>query len=559
MYKTVKNSLQLKLIMSVIIVTSVIQMLFTSLKIKEERESALKQMALNQDRIVNELAHGLTEPLWNFDITHAKTLIELKLREPDFVGIVIHDLEMGAPGIGMTKNRDGKITENLNPRFEEMILKSIDIKKNGIAFWKADCYFTDRYVQEIIYRSIMFSVFTILGLTSVLTLLLITALNFLIANPIQKITSKVNSIAKGDLSKRIQVRQTDEIGKIGNEFNSLLDQLQMAISEVNQVMAAMAAGDFSRRITVHLEGDLNKLKMNTNRSIEILGERTEQLKQAQQAIIEKAHKAGMADVASGTLHNVGNILNSVKVSAQLIKNKIKNSKINKLKKANDLLRENLHNLDEFILRNPKGKKLLEYYLKLEEVIFEEAGEVSENLNRLNDKIDMIADVVSAQQSYAGISSLTESYPLETVIEDALTLQSGSIGRYGIQVIKNYAALPEVPIQKAKLVHILINLIKNAKESMLETPVENRKLTISTERNEDLARLVIKDTGKGIEAESLKKIFTHGYTTKKDGHGFGLHSCANYMMEMNGNIWAESEGIDKGASFILEFKLPMNIT
>jgi len=553
--KTIRRSLRLKLIIAVITVTSVIQVLFTTIKTAEDRESALRQTVINQERIMNELAHGLTEPLWNFDIDHVKTLVKLKLKEQDFVGIIIHDIETGEAVVGLSKDQGGEIIETFDQDFGSSILKSIDISKNNVVQWKADCYFTDLYVREQIYRSIRYSVFTILGLISVLTVLLTTTLNFLIIKPIQRFRKLARSIANGDFSKRIEVRQTDVIGEISNEVNSLMDQLQMAIREINRVMEAMAAGDFSGKITVNLAGDLHKLKTHTNRSIEILNERTEQLKAAQQEIVDKAHKAGMADIASGTLHNVGNILNSVKVSAQLIKNEIDQSNINNFKRANDLLRENHDSMDDFIIKNPKGKKLLEYYLKLEEVLFEEKDKMSENLERLNDKINTIADVISAQQSYAGINSFTEEYSLETIIEDALTLQSGSIDHDGIRIIRNYAHIPMIMIQKAKLVHILVNLIKNSRESMLDIPIENRQITIITERSGNLARIIIKDTGKGIEPDNLRKIFSHGYTTKKDGHGFGLHSCANYMSEMNGNIRAESAGINRGATFVLEFRPP----
>ena len=126
---------------------------------------------------------------------------------------------------------------------------------------------------------------------------------------------------------------------------------------------------------------------------------------------------------------------------------------------------------------------------------------------------------------------------------------------GIQVIKKIDVLPMVPIQKNKLVHILINLIKNAKESMQDTAPNQRKLTIVAKKTDHHVYIRFSDSGKGIESSRLNKIFTHGFTTKKDGHGFGLHSCANYMSEMRGRIWAESEGINKGATFVLEFKLP----
>jgi len=552
-----KKSLQVKLVIVIIVVSSLINGVASGLKIFEDRKEALLQMATNIERVLNELEHGLADPLWNFNIEQAKTLVELKLKERDFLGITIYDLETKNRIFRMVKG-EFEIVESDSIIIDFTQQKTILIKKNGTPFWKADCYFTDRFVQEVITSDIKYSLVTIIVMSLVLTFLLIVTLNYLVTSPIRKTTELVKHIAEGDFSKRISVRQSDEIGEIGNEVNSLLDQLESTISEVNRVMEAMATGDFSKKMTVDLSGDLSNLKNHTNRSIDILSERTDQLKNAQRELIDKAHKAGMADVASGTLHNVGNILNSVKVSAQVILNDIDSSNIDGFQKANNLLRENYSSIEDFILNDPKGMKLLDYYLKLENVLFAEKEQIRENLVRLSYKIDMIADVILAQQTYAGINSLTEYYPLETIIEDALILQSETIDRYGIQVIKKISLLPSIPIQKNKLVHIMINLIKNAKESMLDTPVDKRKLTISVEKSSNLVYLKIQDTGKGIEQSRLNKVFTHGFTTKKDGHGFGLHSCANYMTEMRGRIWAESDGIDKGATFVLEFQLAQKV-
>ena len=142
--------------------------------------------------------------------------------------------------------------------------------------------------------------------------------------------------------------------------------------------------------------------------------------------------------------------------------------------------------------------------------------------------------------------------LHEIINDALTMQSGTTERYNINVQKNFNEIPKVNVQKVKLVHILINLIRNAKDSMLEIPAEQRILRFTTERNGAFTYIKVTDSGHGISREDLNKIFTHGYTTKKDGHGFGLHSSANYMTEMGGEMWAESEGKGKGATFVLKF-------
>lgn len=550
----VKQSLQIKVIFAVVFLTLGIQGLVSVIKIRYERQEAFQQLEIDRERILRELSHSLNDPLWNYDIEQTKALIHLKFRERGFLGIVIHDLDTNSKIIELFRDK-GKIVETIVPLTNDTTMRTIDIRKKGIVYWKADCYFTDTYLKEKIYEDILFSLFTILGLTLFLILLLITALQSLVIAPIQVTTSFIKTIAKGDFSKRIQVKQSDEIGEIGEAVNRFVEQLQDGINETNRVMEAMATGHFTPRITAYLEGDLKKLKNHANQSIELLSERTEQLNKAQQELIDKAHKAGMAEIASGTLHNVGNILNSVKISAQMIRKEIDHSDLQYFTKANDLIREHIDNLDLFIQEDPKGKKLLAYYLKLEESFNEEKRTIEENVNRLIDKIDMIADVISAQQSYAGFSFVTEEFPLESVIEDALTLQSRPIEHARIKVVKEFDSSVMVPIQKAKLIHILINLIKNAKESMSSIPETDRVLTISAKQSAETVILKIADSGKGIAPGHLKRIFTHGFTTKKEGHGFGLHSCANYMADMGGKIWVENNENGQGASFYLE--LPLN--
>ncbi len=283
------------------------------------------------------------------------------------------------------------------------------------------------------------------------------------------------------------------------------------------------------------------------------------LEDAQHELVEKAHKAGMADIATGTLHNVGNILNSVKASAEMISRITESSFINGFKKANSMLRENIECLDEFILQNPKGKMLMQYYLKLEDGFSTEQTKTIEHLERLTDKVNAIEEVISAQQGYAGVSAYTEEFAITDIVEDALTMQSGSTERYNIKIVKDFNHdIPKVMVQRAKLVHILINLIKNARESIIEARAEEKNMTVSIKSHDNAVFVKFRDTGTGIATSNLEKIFSHGFTTKKSGHGFGLHSSANYMKEMGSRMWAESEGEGKGATFILRFPHPVAV-
>lgn len=273
----------------------------------------------------------------------------------------------------------------------------------------------------------------------------------------------------------------------------------------------------------------------------------------QQELVETAHKAGMADVATGTLHNVGNVLNSINTSLALIRDVLRNSPLDDFKQANSLLRSHAGDLKDFIVNDPKGEKLLQFYFKLEVPFTELHQQIFYHLNRLMDRINLVNEIIIAQQNYASNLPTLERIDLVNVVEDALKMQSVVLDKYQIKIIRNFKTIPQILAQKNKLLHILINLFNNAKDAMLETPEKKRQIILSLTHDNQGVYLRFTDTGQGIPPEFIKSIFRYGFTTKQQGHGFGLHSCANYMTEMGGKIWAESQGSGKGSTFVLQFK------
>ncbi len=341
-----------------------------------------------------------------------------------------------------------------------------------------------------------------------------------ITMPVELLTNAAHMIAQGNYDLAVTAMSNDEIGSLAEHF----EKMRTTIKEYT--------------------GNLEKM----------VADRTRELREAQKELVEKAHKAGMADIAAGTLHNVGNLLNSVKASIEAIEVIIddSDSPVQGFSKANKLLGDNIDRLDEFICTDPRGKKLMHYFLKLEEPMRSTCDTIGKNVQRLADKVNSINNVIAAQQSYAGVGGFSENVRLADIVEDAITMQSGSIERHDISIIRDYSDVPDISIQKTKLLHILVNLIKNAKDAMLDTSQDNRSLLISIKKDTETVCIRIQDSGCGIPRENLKKIFSHGFTTKKTGHGFGLHSSANYMKEMGGEMWAESEGPGKGATFVLKF-------
>jgi len=281
--------------------------------------------------------------------------------------------------------------------------------------------------------------------------------------------------------------------------------------------------------------------------------RTRELEVTQKELVEKAHMAGMADIATTVLHNVGNILNSVITSSQILKKRLEESSIRRLVMANGVLRDNLDQIGDFITNDPKGLQLLQYYLRMESPIVLESKDMNDNVDRLIEKVNTIREVIMAQQSHASRGFQEEYLNMADVVDEALLIVENSFSRHEIILERCYEEVPPVWVQKVKLIHILVNLLKNAKEAMVHSKTRPHKITLSINGEDEYTYVRVRDNGIGIGQETLGKLFIQGYTTKADGHGFGLHSCANSMTEMSGNIWVESEGLGKGTTFVLQFR------
>ncbi|MGX1176642.1 DAHL domain-containing protein [Pseudomonas sp. R151218B TE3479] len=286
-------------------------------------------------------------------------------------------------------------------------------------------------------------------------------------------------------------------------------------------------------------------------------ERTRQLKDTQSELMDTARQAGMAEIATNVLHNVGNVLNSVNISADLVSRKLRSSKALGLGKAMQLINEHTDDLGHFLTEDAKGKLLPGYLNQLVEAIASEQQSLTEELAQLSKSVDHIKDIVSTQQSYAGASSLLEPLVVSELLEDALRMNSGALTRHHVTVIKEYGDVPRIMGDKHRLLLILINLISNAKYAMAGVSNDARNMTLkATVVDGQTLQISVKDEGEGIPEENMTRIFAHGFTTRKEGHGFGLHSCALAAIEMNGHLTAHSEGPGKGATFQLQVPLKL---
>lgn len=284
-------------------------------------------------------------------------------------------------------------------------------------------------------------------------------------------------------------------------------------------------------------------------------ERTRELKEAQSELMDSARQAGMAEIATNVLHNVGNVLNSVNICSEVLSRTLRSSKAQGLGKAMQLINQHQDDLGRFFTEDDKGKLLPGYLNQLVDAIATEQQGMGEELAQLARSVDHIKEIVATQQSYAGASRLIEPLQVAELIEDALRMNSGALARHQVTVVKDYGPLPPVMGDKHRMLLILINLISNAKYAMSNLDDVPRTLTLSARvLDGQTLSISVKDEGEGIPAENLTRIFSHGFTTRKDGHGFGLHSCALAAMEMGGQLNVHSDGPGLGATFTLDIPL-----
>lgn len=327
---------------------------------------------------------------------------------------------------------------------------------------------------------------------------------------------------------------------------------ELALSET----ALRAARDeLEQRVTERTEelARANEALRQAHDGLEVrVRERTQELRDTQRRAVELARQAGMAELATNVLHNVGNVLNSINTSATVLGERLRALRLQSLLKLSGVLEEHRSDLAAFMTVDERGRRLPEFLGKLGEHLSAERDELLAMTDALHRHVEHIRTIVELQQSYAMSSSLVEAASLEELLEDALRIQGAALGRHGITLERHLIPLPRVMVDKHKLLQILLNLISNAKYALNDNPPGERRLTVRLERPaDDRVRMQVCDNGMGIAPELLTKIFQHGFTTRKEGHGFGLHSCAIAARSMEGSLGVHSDGPGKGAIFTLE--------
>ena len=363
----------------------------------------------------------------------------------------------------------------------------------------------------------------------------------LVTKPLTQVAARVTSIADGDLEQRLAFDQRDEMGELAAAFNKMTAALRTSLddlqSEVNERKQA--------------ENEVRALNRDLERRVI---ERTEELERSHSELMEVARAAGMAEVATDVLHNVGNVMNSVSVTVSLTGESLKNSAIPQLQRVTALLHDHRDDLGQFLTRTPKGQKVPGLLSKLGSHLGREHEHMLKNVRTLHEQIEHVSEIISVQQSAGRTVCVREPTDLSRALEDAVRINEASFQRHDITVVRQFDDVADAMIDRHLLLQILTNLISNARYALIKSDQARPTVTLQLRQQGENVVITVRDNGVGIAAHDLDRIFTHGFTTRNEGHGFGLHAAANAAGQLGGSLHAASDGPGEGAVFTLEFPL-----
>jgi PAS domain S-box-containing protein len=345
------------------------------------------------------------------------------------------------------------------------------------------------------------------------------------------------SMVRGALVSFHDVTELDRANVSLREANSELELSRFQILEKNQELE-------TTNTSLHVE-------MNERKKVQAEKE------ELHQKLVQASRQAGMADVASNVLHNVGNVLTSINVSTDILLKTLKKPMVGDVCRIASMFHEHQDNLEAFLTQDSKGKQIPAYLGLVAESLSGSHQTIQSELDSLVIKIDHVKQVIMSQQDIAHAEAVREATAVEDLMEQALMMGMPEPEKYGIRVVREYAPVPTIMTDRHHVLQILVNVITNAKNAMVEYPTTAHCLTVRillpTDRKGSV-RFEVIDTGGGITAENFPRLFTQGFTTRKAGHGLGLHSAAISAKNLGGILQAQSAGAGCGATFMLDLPL-----
>ena len=385
------------------------------------------------------------------------------------------------------------------------------------------------------------------GWIAMLTVLVASGVGYLLSAKLQAgVSGQISHLAaivdlvatEKNYSVRASKGGEDELGRLIDGFNEMLSRIQAQDAELQDARDT-------------LEGRVAERTHELRQEILEREQAESELIRTHEQLMEASRFAGMAEIATNVLHDVGNVLNSVNVSASLVIETVMRGKTEALARLGGLLSEHREDLGRYISDDPQGRYLPEYLAELTRTLLDERKLSVVELELLRKNVDHIKDIVVMQQAYARVGGVESAADLNELVEDSLRLNAAALDRRGVEPVRDLAPLGQLIVDKHKVLQILVNLLRNANAACEESGASEKRVTVCTRKRGDRVAIAVSDNGIGIAPENLGRIFHHGFTTRAAGHGFGLHGAALAARDLGGSLSVHSDGLGRGATFTLE--------
>ena len=324
-------------------------------------------------------------------------------------------------------------------------------------------------------------------------------LQWIVLGPLARLTGHVLEIARsGDISRRVGLDRADELGVLGREFDAMLESLA----------------------------------------------------QARHRLVDQSYRSGIAEMASGVLHNIRNQLAPLVMQLGRLREQIALRRDNKVDLA-------LAELTSVSIAEERKEKMAKYIRMSMRADDERSSRAAEQMTELVDEFVRFKAVLNDLDRFSRADTdEASSCSLQDVVRETLHRVPNFPGvQTEIFVDRTVQAMPPVAARSFVLQHVLYNLLANAVEAIVATGRGEGAIRISARRTtgagQDFVRLLLQDDGAGIAPEVLPEIFTRGFSTKQgERRGTGLHWSANCVAALGGRISAESRGPGLGATVSL---------
>ncbi len=529
------SSIAGRLVFHILLMSSVVTLLATGIQLYLDYHSDTSRLGAQLEQIDQSFVQSITDDVWNIDFAQVAVHLNGILQMPDVVHVRVDPVDFDPISVG-EPIPGRKMTRQVQLYLEK------DGRKNFLGTLTVEA--TMNGVYQRLQRRVSIVLVTQAIKTFLVSAFMLFIFNQILIRHLEKIAAKARDFSLDDpsvalrLDRKPSTHGPDELEDVVSAFNQMQDALQRSYSQL---------------LDNHRE--LNHHKENLERLVE---ERTSELHATQQSMIQTAHQAGMAEIAIGVLHHIGNTLNSLNISAHVINETLRKSSIEKVGRANQLVDDQGDQRQTFLESDPRARNLTTYYYQVGKQLCREHEHLDREAKKLEGFIKDIKDTIFSQQEYAHVGSPAQSIDLANLFREVLRLEQLSLAQARIEIdlaVDNTTPRTVLPVNKVRFV--MHQLLKNAREAVKhsETNTLGRiQCAIRYQTDTKLVQFEIRDNGVGINEQDLLNIFRSGYSTKEGSRGFGLHACANILAELGGNLTAHSAGPNQGATFQAAFPI-----